>query len=200
MDRPKASEEAAPAYHELFDTELMNQPTATSSRTHQYAAVPDNDPDGNSYTADHHDVESHPQNSSNQLSQLDPTKPHFHCETCDRQLERRQKRDTERECCRMVALVFIVAIIFLTLLVCPADVEDTHTSHHTGFMDRMFHDRQDDNKQEQNEQHDQPPEVQPQQGTQPIPPVQEREGKSVEDYVDEERKLLQGGDTYSGLM
>ncbi|KAK9643886.1 hypothetical protein HCH54_006340 [Aspergillus fumigatus] len=73
MDRPKASEEAAPAYHELFDTELMNQPTATSSRTHQYAAVPDNDPDGNSYTADHHDVESHPQNSSNQLSQLDPT-------------------------------------------------------------------------------------------------------------------------------
>ncbi|KEY81507.1 hypothetical protein BA78_8818 [Aspergillus fumigatus] len=67
-------------------------------------------------------------------------------------------------------------------------------------MDRMFHDRQDDNKQEQNEQHDQPPEVQPQQGTQPIPPVQEREGKSVEDYVDEERKLLQGGDTYSGLI
>ncbi|EAL89396.1 uncharacterized protein AFUA_4G13980 [Aspergillus fumigatus Af293] len=54
--------------------------------------------------------------------------------------------------------------------------------------------------EKQNEQHDQPPEVQPQQGTQPIPPVQEREGKSVEDYVDEERKLLQGGDTYSGLI
>jgi hypothetical protein len=33
MNRPKASEEAAPAYHELFDTEPINQPTATSSRT-----------------------------------------------------------------------------------------------------------------------------------------------------------------------
>ncbi|KAH3297195.1 hypothetical protein KXV87_005373 [Aspergillus fumigatus] len=97
----------------------LERPAGEFDRTihmHQYAAVPDNDLDGNSYTADHHDVESHPQNSSNQLSQLDPTKPHFHCETCDRQLERRQKRDTERECCRMVALVFIVAIIFLTLL------------------------------------------------------------------------------------
>ncbi|PKX92384.1 uncharacterized protein P174DRAFT_421453 [Aspergillus novofumigatus IBT 16806] len=116
MNRPKASEEPAPAYHELFDTEPINQPTATSSRTHQYAAVPDNDLGENLNIANPHDVESHPQDSSNELSQLDPTKPHVHCETCDRQLERRQRRDTERECCRMVALVFIVAIIFLTLL------------------------------------------------------------------------------------
>ncbi|GIC90522.1 uncharacterized protein Aud_006957 [Aspergillus udagawae] len=107
MSRPKASEEAAPAYHELFDTESINQPTATSSKTHQYAAVPHNDLDENANTACRHDVESHPQESSLPLAHVDPTKPHFHCETCDRQLECRERRG-------MVALVFIAA--FLTLL------------------------------------------------------------------------------------
>ncbi|KAF7131152.1 hypothetical protein CNMCM5793_004202 [Aspergillus hiratsukae] len=116
MNRPKASEEAAPAYHELFDTESINQPTATSSRTHQYAAVAQNDLNENANVASHHDIESHPQDSSNPLAQVDTTKPHFHCETCDRQLERRERRDKESECCRLVALVFIVAIVFLALL------------------------------------------------------------------------------------
>ncbi|GFF52534.1 hypothetical protein IFM51744_07872 [Aspergillus udagawae] len=116
MNRPKVFEEAAPAYHELFDTESIDQPTATSSRTHQYAAVPPNDQEENVNTTSHHDVESHPQESSHPLAHLDPTKPHFHCETCDRQLERRERREKENACCRMVGLVFIVAIIFLTLL------------------------------------------------------------------------------------
>ncbi|KAF4216555.1 hypothetical protein CNMCM8980_001992 [Aspergillus fumigatiaffinis] len=70
-------------------------------------------------------------------------------------------------------------------------------------MDRMFHHGHRGNEQEQNdqnEQQEQQPEVQPQQGVQPNPPVKEGERKSVGDYVDEERKLLQEGDTYSGLM
>ncbi|GIJ81684.1 hypothetical protein Asppvi_000184 [Aspergillus pseudoviridinutans] len=116
MNRPKASEEAAPAYHELFDTESVNQPAATSSRTHQYAAVPHNDLDENANAASCHDVESHPHESSHPLTQLDPTKPHFHCETCDRQLERRERLEKEDAGCRVVALVFIVLIISLALL------------------------------------------------------------------------------------
>ncbi|KAF7168195.1 hypothetical protein CNMCM5623_001265 [Aspergillus felis] len=141
MDRPKVSEEAAPAYHELFDTESINQPAATSSRTHQYAAVPHTDLDENANTASHHDVESHPQESGHPLVQLDPTKPHFHCETCDRQLERRERREKENQ-----------------------------------------------------------PDVEPQQAAQPNPPVKEGERDRVEDSVGEERKLMQEGDTYAGLI
>ncbi|GFF76944.1 hypothetical protein IFM60648_04831 [Aspergillus lentulus] len=68
-------------------------------------------------------------------------------------------------------------------------------------MDRMLHHGHHGNEQEQddqNEQQEQQPEVQPQQGAQPNPPEGER--KSVGDYVDEERKLLQEGDTYGGLI
>ncbi|RLL97786.1 hypothetical protein CFD26_106189 [Aspergillus turcosus] len=165
MNRPKASEEAAPAYHELFDTESITQPAATSSRTHQYASVPQNDLDENANTASHHDVESHPQDSSNPLAQPDPTKPHFHCETCDRQLDRRERREKESECCRLVALVFIVAIIFLALL---------------GIVEQHG----------QQEQHEQQPEVTPQESAQPQPRFKDGERERVEDYVDEERKLL----------
>ncbi|KAF7169468.1 hypothetical protein CNMCM6106_004353 [Aspergillus hiratsukae] len=171
MNRPKASEEAAPAYHELFDTESINQPTATSSRTHQYAAVAQNDLNENANVASHHDIESHPQDSSNPLAQVDTTKPHFHCETCDRQLERRERRDKESECY-------------------------AHTSHLTGFMDRMLYPGHHDNEQKQQEQyaqqeqHKPQPEVTPQERAQPQPRFKDGERERVEDYVDEERKLL----------
>ncbi|GIK02984.1 hypothetical protein Aspvir_007050 [Aspergillus viridinutans] len=85
----------------------------------------------------------------------------------------------------------------------PADVEDAQTSHHTGFMDRMLGHGHHGNEQEQmdqNEQHDQQPGVQPQQGAQANPPVKEGERERVKDYVDEERKLMQEGDTYAGLI
>ncbi|RHZ47799.1 uncharacterized protein CDV56_103696 [Aspergillus thermomutatus] len=171
MNPPKPSEEAAPAYHELFDTDSINQPTATSSRTHQYAAVTQADRDENLNIASHHDVESHPQDSSNPLSQLDTTKPHFHCETCDRQLERRERKEKERECCQMVAVVFIVAIVCLTLL---------------GIVIARSHEQQT--------------EVQPQQDVQTQQPIKKGEREKFEDYVGEERKLMQEGDTYSGLI
>ena len=66
---------------------------------------------------DHHhhhhavDEESHP--SSNNI---DLTKPHVHCEVCDRQLERREKRNAEKHCCMMVGATFIVAIVCAMLL------------------------------------------------------------------------------------
>jgi hypothetical protein len=67
----------------------------------------------------------------------------------------------------------------------------------------MLHRGHHGNEQEQknhNEQHDQQPDVQPQQGEQANPPAKEGERERVEDYVNEERKLMQEGDTYAGLM
>ncbi|GIJ81683.1 hypothetical protein Asppvi_000183 [Aspergillus pseudoviridinutans] len=81
--------------------------------------------------------------------------------------------------------------------------ENKQTSHHTGFMDRMLHRRHHGNEQEQNdrnEQRDQQPDVEPQEGAQPNPHVKEGERDRVEDSVGEERKLMQEGDTYAGLM
>jgi hypothetical protein len=88
------------------------------------------------------------------------------------------------------------------LTVRPADVEDAHTSHHAGFMDRMLHPAHHDNEQENHGQQkqqaqyepygqpEQQPEIQLEQGAQPQPRFKDGERERVEEYVDEERKLL----------
>ncbi|KAF7131153.1 hypothetical protein CNMCM5793_004203 [Aspergillus hiratsukae] len=82
------------------------------------------------------------------------------------------------------------------LTVRPADVKDAHTSHLTGFMDRMLYPGHHDNEQKQQEQyaqqeqHKPQPEVTPQERAQPQPRFKDGERERVEDYVDEERKLL----------
>ncbi|KAI9933604.1 hypothetical protein ASPWEDRAFT_174765 [Aspergillus wentii DTO 134E9] len=44
------------------------------------------------------------------------TTPHEHCETCEKAIVRRESKRADAYCCRMVALVFIVLFICLTLL------------------------------------------------------------------------------------
>lgn len=60
-----------------------------------------------------HDEESHPHSTA---PVIDPTKPHHHCEICDRQLERREKKRSEARSCQIVALTLIVAFICATVL------------------------------------------------------------------------------------
>ncbi|RAL03484.1 uncharacterized protein BO80DRAFT_462692 [Aspergillus ibericus CBS 121593] len=44
------------------------------------------------------------------------TTAHEHCEVCERAVTRRERKHAQMHCCRMVALVFIVLFICLTIL------------------------------------------------------------------------------------
>ena len=81
-----------------------------SSTYPQYTTVSqvDLDADDHQHTVDE---ESHPLQTT-----IDPTKPHVHCEVCDNQSEKREKRKAEKDCCMMVGAVFIVAIVCMMLL------------------------------------------------------------------------------------
>jgi len=115
--------ESAPSYDELFaDHPVNQQPPAGSSSA--YTTVPQNEPNNN-YDAHHsHDDEQHqpldleagPLGAD--VTPLQPvgSKPHIHCEQCERILERRERHDREKHCCSMVGATFIMLFISAMIL------------------------------------------------------------------------------------
>ncbi|KAH8725500.1 hypothetical protein GQ44DRAFT_615942 [Phaeosphaeriaceae sp. PMI808] len=95
--------EAAPAYDDVFGD-------------HPYAAVAQDDDVEMSAHEHAHDPsslvpspEAAPESLAQTIAGVFRPKPHTHCEQCDVQLAARQRRENERHCCDMVALVAIVA-------------------------------------------------------------------------------------------
>jgi hypothetical protein len=47
---------------------------------------------------------------------FDPSRPHTHCEECDRMTMKRDRMRAQMDCCRMVGVVFILAFIALMVV------------------------------------------------------------------------------------
>lgn len=100
----------------------------------QYAAVPQADIEHEAPTHTHSSAQEQPQQTLVQTiaSVLRP-KPHAHCEECDMQTERRERRESERHCCTMVALVFMVLFICgMVLGITIAKMATRRTTMHHG--------------------------------------------------------------------
>ncbi|RAL11783.1 uncharacterized protein BO97DRAFT_85977 [Aspergillus homomorphus CBS 101889] len=112
MAPPKQPIEAAPPYEEVSNT----SPAKITRLTHteQYTEVAQ---------ADHDDLESRPHahgeydpTSAIPLATSIITTPHSHCEACDRIIARREKRQSAREYCGIVAIAFVLLFICVTIL------------------------------------------------------------------------------------
>ncbi|KAJ5450195.1 uncharacterized protein N7458_006644 [Penicillium daleae] len=97
--------EVAPPYEELYSQRPSNPLTGYS----RVAAADELDLERDAHQ---HDSTSHDELNE---SQLNSTKPHTHCEECDRQLERRERRRSKEHCCTMVSRTFITIALFLMI-------------------------------------------------------------------------------------
>ncbi|OCL11434.1 hypothetical protein AOQ84DRAFT_313889 [Glonium stellatum] len=114
MGAPAAPRESAPAYEELFNDHPVNQHPPSGSST-AYATVPQVDDSEFDHSHHHSAPPLTPTSSETPLRTLGGT-PHVHCEACDIQIERREKRHNEQVCCALVAATFMVAFVCLMLL------------------------------------------------------------------------------------
>ncbi|KAL5381092.1 hypothetical protein DPSP01_007349 [Paraphaeosphaeria sporulosa] len=108
-------DEAAPAYDDVIHLHGPAHGFAHSSSS-GYAAVPQTDVEHDAPTHDHHGLapstQQRPQETLAQtIAGVFRPKPHVHCEECDRQTERRERREAKRHCCAMVASVFMVLFL-----------------------------------------------------------------------------------------
>ncbi|KAF1951295.1 hypothetical protein CC80DRAFT_597452 [Byssothecium circinans] len=107
-------QDAAPAYEDIIHIHPINR-FGPSSSASGYASVPQEDIESEALAHNHGSASSHPTPAAEQSESLVQTnagtfrpKPHVHCEACDEQSERRERRATEKHCCAMAAWVFIV--------------------------------------------------------------------------------------------
>ncbi|CAI7673696.1 unnamed protein product [Penicillium pancosmium] len=112
-----------PAYEELFEERPQNKRTG-------YSHIPPTDPEADLESQAHtHEYDLPAQapaqapaqvpasgSSATVGPQLQPPREHFHCETCDLQLERREKRDSQDRHCRTVSRTFIFLGLMITLI------------------------------------------------------------------------------------
>ncbi|KAF2438933.1 hypothetical protein P171DRAFT_436307 [Karstenula rhodostoma CBS 690.94] len=112
-------DEAAPAYDDVIHLHGPANGFAHSSSS-GYAAVPQSDLEHDTPAHDHSLAPGAHQQPQETLAQtiagVFRPKPHVHCEECDRQTERRERREAKRHCCAMVASVFMVLFICGTIL------------------------------------------------------------------------------------
>ncbi|KAJ5893883.1 hypothetical protein N7495_005574 [Penicillium taxi] len=94
-----APTEAAPAYGDLYAQGPSNAITG-------YSRVPVEDIESQAHQHEHLDniVPGQTQNQS-----------HVHCESCDRQLDRRERREESRRVCEIVSWTFILIALFLMI-------------------------------------------------------------------------------------
>ncbi|KAK1762307.1 hypothetical protein QBC33DRAFT_552257 [Phialemonium atrogriseum] len=111
--------ESAPSYDDLFaDHPVNGQPPSGSSEA--YTRVPQED----NQEARHHDRHSPNEIDLEASASADTplrtlsggSKPHVHCDACDKIAARRENRGKEMHCCSMVAATFIVAFVCLTIM------------------------------------------------------------------------------------
>ncbi|KGO39670.1 hypothetical protein PEX1_044900 [Penicillium expansum] len=102
--------EPAPAYEDLFHER-------GSSSRNGYAMVGQIDDDT---TDAHRDVEQghhlHTVPAPIAVTVADEPDQHTHCAECDRQQERRERRESSQKACTMVATTFILISLFLAIL------------------------------------------------------------------------------------
>ncbi|KAJ5166955.1 uncharacterized protein N7482_005736 [Penicillium canariense] len=99
------TDEVAPAYEEVF-----RQP---STRPAGYTRVAFDDAEELDLERDSH---QHDASLSAELGQPNTDgKPHTHCEECDRQLDRRERRKSKEHCCTMLARTFMSITLFLVI-------------------------------------------------------------------------------------
>ncbi|KAL5397334.1 hypothetical protein PMIN06_002698 [Paraphaeosphaeria minitans] len=102
-------DEAAPAYEDVTHLHGPAHGFAHSSSS-GYVVVPQSDVEHDHGHAP--GAQQQPQESLAQtIAGVFRPKPHVHCEECDRQTERRERRDAKRHCCAMVASVFMVLFL-----------------------------------------------------------------------------------------
>ncbi|KAJ5379331.1 hypothetical protein N7509_012450 [Penicillium cosmopolitanum] len=106
-----------PAYEELFEERPQNKRTG-------YSHIPPTDPEADLESQAHtheygHDLPAQadaPASGSSTTAGQQPPREHFHCETCDLQLERREKRDSQHRHCQTVASTFLYFGLMITLI------------------------------------------------------------------------------------
>ncbi|KAJ5995497.1 hypothetical protein N7481_002474 [Penicillium waksmanii] len=113
-----------PAYEDLFEQRPQNKRTG-------YSHIPPTDPEADLENQAHttheyeHDLPAQAQvqaqapasgSSATRTAGQQPPREHFHCETCDLQLERREKRESERQHCKTVSQTFIFLGLLITLM------------------------------------------------------------------------------------
>ncbi|KAJ5617328.1 hypothetical protein N7537_002442 [Penicillium hordei] len=103
--------EPAPAYEDLFHER-------GSSSRNGYTMVGQTDT-----TDEHHDVEQgHHLHDvpvpvpAPIVTVADEPVPHIHCAECDRQRERRERRESSQKACGMVSKTFILIALFMMIL------------------------------------------------------------------------------------
>ncbi|KAH7410117.1 hypothetical protein DE146DRAFT_751829 [Phaeosphaeria sp. MPI-PUGE-AT-0046c] len=119
MGYPTTPQEAAPAYDDVFADHPVNQSTSSRSGSGYATVAQDDDIELNAHS--HDDTYTPPspapppQNASESIvstiAGVFKPKPHVHCEQCDVQLAARERRETEKHCCTMVAVTFMVALV-----------------------------------------------------------------------------------------
>ncbi|CAI7654362.1 unnamed protein product [Penicillium manginii] len=108
--------EEVPAYEELYEQTPQNKRTGYSHIPTDPDADLENQAPGLTHT---HEVEfGLPAlgSSSTGLQLQQSPREHFHCETCDLQRERREKRDSEHRHCQTVSRTFMFFGLMLTLI------------------------------------------------------------------------------------
>ncbi|PTU21622.1 hypothetical protein P175DRAFT_0193278 [Aspergillus ochraceoroseus IBT 24754] len=110
--------DSAPPYEELDSDQHGKR--LPSNPFNGYSEVPQSDyheqSDGeHQHQHQHQDSYLDPESDSVPLTPK-TTQPHFHCDACDRLLERQQKRRFEHYICTMVSVTFMVAFVCLTVV------------------------------------------------------------------------------------
>ncbi|KAJ4290626.1 hypothetical protein N0V90_010844 [Kalmusia sp. IMI 367209] len=131
--QPPTPQEAAPAYDDVIH--LHGQPANNfASSSSGYASIPQNDIENDAPAHNHTASTPVPQETLAQtIAGVFRPKPHVHCEECDKQAERRERRAAERHCCAMVAWVFIVLFIcgmILGIVVANTAAARARRGHH----------------------------------------------------------------------
>ncbi|KAJ5226905.1 uncharacterized protein N7469_006911 [Penicillium citrinum] len=103
-----------PAYEELFEQRPENTRTG-------YSQIPTTDPDPtpNSRVDLENQLHTHQHSDQTQYSASEPDPPnrdHFHCETCDLQRERRERREAELRTCKIVSRTFVAFGVMFTVI------------------------------------------------------------------------------------
>ncbi|OOQ91384.1 hypothetical protein PEBR_00046 [Penicillium brasilianum] len=99
--------EVAPPYEELYSQRPSNPLTGYT----RVAAADEPDLDLE------RDAHQHDPSTPLELngSTSNSYKPHTHCEECDRQLERRERRRSKEHCCTTVSRTFMTIALFLMI-------------------------------------------------------------------------------------